>query len=189
MGRRCDSARVTGADRRRPPAALAAPPFALTAVTEEDWPVEVALSATPDVAAWTYYPAGLDEVAARARLLRQQARAAEGLVQRYVVRDGAGTALGTCGITGLPADEPEVFYALLPAARGRGAVTAAVLALVAWAEGAGYGSVALMTVEGNAASERVAQRAGFTERGTSTGEQRGRQVVLRRWARPTSPAS
>ncbi|MEH3077346.1 MAG: hypothetical protein PGN11_11835 [Quadrisphaera sp.] len=123
-------------------------------MTEEDWPVEVALSATPDVVEWTYYPAGLDEAAARARLLRQQARAAEGLVQRYVVRDGTGTALGTCGSPGCPPTSPRSSTRCCPPREGAERSPAAVLALVAWAASAGYASVALMTVEGNAASER-----------------------------------
>ncbi|PWJ54095.1 Protein N-acetyltransferase, RimJ/RimL family [Quadrisphaera granulorum] len=147
--------------------------------------MEVALSATPDVVAWTYYPAGLDEQAARERIGRQRQRAAQGIARRYVLWDAAGTELGTCGIGALDAAEPEVFYALLPAARGRGAATSAVLALVEWARSVGCATVALKTIEGNAASERVARRAGFTCSGGSVEEQHGRPVRLLRWTRVT----
>lgn len=177
---------MTDAPRRRPPAELAAPPFSLVALTEQDWPLELAMSATPDVVAWTYVPAGLDEAGARRRVARQLERTAQGLVQRYVVRGERGEALGTCGLGALPSAQPEVFYSLLPHGRGRGAATAAVRALAGWAGEAGYRSVALLTVEGNGASERVAQRAGFAVSGRSAGEQHGRQVVLLRWTRATA---
>lgn len=184
------SAGMAGAaPRRRPPAQLAAGPFLLAALTEDDWSVELALSAVPDVVAWTYVPAGLDEATARARLHRQLARTAGGSVQRYVVRDADGAVLGWCGLGALREPEPEVFYALLPRGRGRGAATASVLALVGCAGELGYPSVALMTIDGNVASERVAQRAGFTRGEEVAGEQHGRPVVLRRWTRPTSPTA
>ena len=75
-------------------------------------------------------------------------------------------------------DRPEVFYSLLPAGRGRGLATRAATALAAWALGAGYPQVALLTLPGNAASEAVARRAGFVESGEEAGED-GR--VVRVW--------
>jgi hypothetical protein len=67
---------------------------------------------------------------------------------------------GTVGF-GRSADGFEVFYALRPEARGRGLVTAAVGALSAWLADQGERVVWLSTLDGNAASEAVADRCGF----------------------------
>jgi len=76
---------------------------------------------------------------------------------------------------------PEVFYALLPEARGRGAATSAVRALCHWLGSLGHGEVALETIEGNIASERVAVRAGFLPSGRRPDLHHGEPVVLNRW--------
>lgn len=60
------------------------------------------------------------------------------------------------GIAALDAEVPEVVYALLPAARGRGVATEAATCLSDWLLDHGRPVVALITVEGNVASERVA---------------------------------
>jgi len=46
------------------PAELTDAGATLRLMTVDDWPVEVALSAEPDVVRWTRYPAGLDEAGA-----------------------------------------------------------------------------------------------------------------------------
>ncbi len=109
----------------------ASPPKVLTgavrlrALTVDDWVVEHQLSRDPEVVKWTYYPCDMDEHRSRQRIAESQARADAGLVQRYVILDKTGQRLGTCGIGSLPTEAPEVFYALLPTARGRGAATEA----------------------------------------------------------------
>ena len=150
----------------------AAGPFVLRELTVEDWPVEHDLSRRPDVVRWTYYPPDLDEEQARDRILAYLERAAQGVVRRFVVLD-ATTPLGTCGIGRLTNPVPDVFYALLPAARGRGAATLAVQAMCSLLADEGRTEVALETIVGNVSSERVAERAGFVRAGQKPGEQRG----------------
>ncbi|MEY9952242.1 GNAT family N-acetyltransferase [Leifsonia sp. EB34] len=132
----------------------------LRRLEEDDWGVELTLARVHDVPTWTMYPADLDEAGARLRAQRN-VRAADGRHGiRYVI-DEAGDALGTAGF-GRSADGFEVFYALRPEARGRGLVTGAVAALSAWLGAQGERIVWLSTLDGNAASEAVAERCGFT---------------------------
>lgn len=152
----------------------------LRAVTDDDWVLERDLSRCPDIPPWTLYPADLDEEQAKERVSRAQ-RWAEGRQgARYTISDATDEVLGTAGI-GLADGIPEVFYALLPAARGRGAATEAVRVLTAWAHGLGYRRVRLLTLPGNDASESVARRAGFHRAGVETGEQQGMPVEFRIW--------
>ncbi|WP_268895983.1 GNAT family N-acetyltransferase [Goekera deserti] len=146
------------------------------------WPVEVALAADPDVVRWTMYPAGLDEAGARARIADLRERVERRQAGRYVVTGPDGAAAGTAGIVAGRRGAPEVFYALLPAARGRGLATAAATLLTRWATGAGHELLLLMTLLGNVASEAVAHRAGYVR---ATVEEvvdpDGAVVRLRRW--------
>jgi RimJ/RimL family protein N-acetyltransferase len=157
-------------------------------ITPEDWRVEVALSALPDVVRWTRYPPDLDEAGARARIETRVQGAVAGTGGRYVVRDAAGDVAGTAGIAMNAQHRPEVFYALLPAGRGRGLATAATLLLTAWALEAGHRVVVLHTISGNEASEAVARRAGFTPVAIGSATIRDVHVRLRRWERSPGTA-
>ena len=153
----------------------------LRLLTPDDWPLEVALAAQPDVVRWTRYPPGLDEAGARARIGTRVQGAEAGTGGRYVVRDPAGDVAGNAGIAMNGQQTPEVFYALLPAARGRGLATAATVLLTSWALDAGHDVVALKTVLGNVASEAVARRSGFSRVAVETATIRGVEVQLLRW--------
>lgn len=155
----------------------------LRLITPDDWPVEVALSALPDVVRWTRYPPGLDESGARARIETRVRGAAAGTGGRYVVRDSTGCAVGTAGIAMNGQHDPEVFYALLPAGRGRGLATAATRQLTGWTLDVGHDRVVLRTIEGNTASEAVARRSGYAPVATETAIVRDAAVRLRRWER------
>lgn len=135
------------------------PGVVLRRLEEPDWEVELTLARVEDIPRWTMYPADLDEHGARLRAERNVRAADSGHGIRYVV-DESGEALGTVGF-GRSADGFEVFYALRPEARGRGLVTAAVGALAAWLADQGERVVWLSTLDGNAASEAVADRCGF----------------------------
>jgi RimJ/RimL family protein N-acetyltransferase len=135
------------------------PGVVLRTLELDDWIVEYDLSRVPDVPRWTMYPPDLDEERARLRADLNLQLAATGMGIRYVI-DERGTALGTAGI-GRGRHGFEVFYALKPEARGRGVVTGAVGALVSWLNANGERDVWLSTLDGNAASENVARRAGF----------------------------
>lgn len=167
------------------PVELVAAHATLRLMTVDDWPVEVALSAEPDVVRWTRYPAGLDEAGARARVDVRVRGAAARSGGHYVVHGPTGSIAGTAGIAVNDQLAPEVFYALLPAGRGQGLATAATLQLTAWALRAGHDSVVLKTIVGNTASERVARRAGFTAVGLETATVQGVEVQLRRWRAAT----
>ena len=114
-----------------PPPELPADVFVLRAIESTDWRVEQQLSRDPDVVRWTLYPQEMTESQARARVARSRRRAAEGVVQRYVIWDGT-VALGTCGLGRLDEPTPDAFYALLPFARGRGAATHTLRGLFGW---------------------------------------------------------
>ena len=158
------------------------PPGRLRALAPEDWRLEQELSRTPDVPRWTYYPPDLSDDDARRRVSWSLDRAAERRLFRYVVVTGT-EPVGVVGVT-LPDDVPEVFYALLPAGRGQGLATRAVVVLATWVLGAGHDEVRLGTLEGNTASEAVALRAGFVARETGTTTVRGGVLeTVTRWVR------
>jgi len=164
-----------------PPAELTGA-VVLHLLTDADWPLEHALSWDDDVVRWTHYPVRLDEAGARARIARAAERARAGLTYRYAIRDADGVPLGTWGIARLDTDAPEVFYAVLPAARRRGAATAAARLLSDWVLGR-FPTATLLTIVGNVASEAVARRAGFTVAEHVEDDHRGRRVTFRRWVR------
>ncbi|UFN45041.1 GNAT family N-acetyltransferase [Nocardioides okcheonensis] len=166
-----------------PPARLLATDFVLRAISQADWAIEAELSRDPQVVQWTHHPESMDELAARERIRHYEKRAAEGATQRFVILDDHGDSLGTCGIGRLMEETPEVFYTLLERGRGRGAATQAATALSQWATTNGCRSVALVTIEGNEPSERVALRAGFARAERFEGDHRGKPVRLTRWLR------
>ncbi|WP_348789413.1 GNAT family N-acetyltransferase [Leifsonia sp. NPDC080035] len=138
----------------------------LRRLEEDDWPIELALARTEDVPRWTMYPADLDEDGARLRAARNVRAADGGHGIRYVIEQD-GRALGTAGF-GRSDEGFELFYALLPEGRGRGLVTAAVEAMVGWLREQGEPLVRLSTLDGNAASEAVAERSGFRRERSGT---------------------
>lgn len=109
--------------------------------------------------------------------------AAARLGGRYIVHGPTGSVAGNAGIAMNGQLMPEVFYALLPAARGQGLATAATCQLTEWALRAGHETVALKTIVGNTASEAVARRSGFTQIATETATIADVEVQLRRWQR------
>ena len=163
------------------PRTLSAGGADLRLITPDDWPVEVALSAQPDVVRWTRYPPGLDEEGARARIDTRVRGAVTGTGGRYVVRDDTGRAVGTAGIAMNGQCAPEVFYSLLPAGRGRGLATAATRRLTEWALAVGHDHVVLKTILGNTASEAVAGRSGYHPVAIETATVQDVEVQLRCW--------
>jgi len=180
---------VTATLRAPLPVELIGPRASLRLITMADWPVEVALSAQPDVVRWTRYPPGLDEAGARARIEARLQGAAAGTGGRYIVRDLAGVVAGNAGIALNQQQAPEVFYALLPGGRGRGLATTATCRLTDWALGAGHDVVVLKTIVGNGASEAVARRSGFAPVSAELAVIRDREVRLRRWERRADAAA
>jgi len=167
------------------PADLTADRWQLRALSDEDWRLEWTMSRDPEVVRWTLYPPDLTEEAARERVRRARQRADGQVANRYAVLDQNAIAVGTAGIACNDTDphEAEVFYALLPHGRHRGAATAAARTLSDWALSSGIERVLLITIPGNNASEAVARRAGFTLNGEETRDHRGAPMLMRRWSR------
>ncbi|MBG6192273.1 RimJ/RimL family protein N-acetyltransferase [Arthrobacter sp. CAN_A212] len=168
------------------PKELRAENLLLRSLMEEDWQLEYDLSRVPDVPQWTYYPPDLDEPGARRRISRTKERQEARLAARYaIVIDGR--AIGTVGIGWRDGGAPEIFYALISAGRGRGAATESVRLLTTWLFDHGFTAVALETVAGNTASEKVAERAGFRQTDSYLGYQGGESVQVNRWLRHSAP--
>jgi RimJ/RimL family protein N-acetyltransferase len=90
------------------------------------------------------------------------ASVASGGVQLAIAEPGGGRLLGAVGIHGRRMGCGEVGYWVAPWGRRRGAATAAVTALSAWAFDHGFARLELRTEPENALSQRVAIGAGFT---------------------------
>ena len=102
--------------------------------------------------------------------IERAARAwAEGSAATFVISNVAdGTGLGTIGLHLAAGDTgvAQVGYWLTREARGRGAATIAVQLVARWAFAAvGIDRLSLQTAPENVASQRVAERAGFTREG------------------------
>jgi RimJ/RimL family protein N-acetyltransferase len=100
---------------------------------------------------------------------------------RHIVRNGDGTVVGSIGFFGAPAsvddvEEAEVGFGLVEDARGHGAVTEALTALLAHTDRAGVRIRASVRPE-NRASLRVLAKCGFTQLRGSTED--GELVMVR----------
>jgi RimJ/RimL family protein N-acetyltransferase len=149
----------------------------------QDWALEQAISRDADVARWTYYAIDMTEQEARARIQETLERSRLGSLRRYAIVDGDGAPVGTCGVAALDSECPRFFYAVLPEARGRGLATSATRLLAEWALAGGYATVSLETLDGNAASERVARKAGFVPAQRYQAQHRGQTSWLTLWTR------
>jgi RimJ/RimL family protein N-acetyltransferase len=151
----------------------------LRALQRTDWPIDYALSRDPAVLSGTTFPRCLSQEEARQRVDRAIRRRTEGQSARYVIeRDG--DIAGIAGVSARPHNDVEIYYALLPAARGHGIATRAARLLTAWAVAAGAGRVVLVTFPEIAASQRTAARAGFVRVGQEprASPERHREVQL-----------
>lgn len=158
--------------------ALPVPGARVRALREDDWQLEQALSRVPDVPPWTYYPADLTPEDARGRVAHSIALRAQRRGARFAV-EREGVAVGMVGLE-LRTEVPSVYYAFLPAGRGRGLATEAVRAVARWVLDQGAPEVRASTRLDNVASERVLERAAFRRDGTGAGRD-GTVVTL--WVR------
>jgi RimJ/RimL family protein N-acetyltransferase len=154
----------------------------------EDEAAEMAaMSRDPDTVRWTSVPEGFSEDDARIWLSLQPGR----------LRAGDGAAFA---VTVPPDDRPlgafgvrvlhgrgiaEVGYDIAAEARGRGLATAALRVVSRWAlETLPIARLQLTTHEDNLASQRVAEKAGYTREALlrSWADQRGTRVDLVMWS-------
>jgi RimJ/RimL family protein N-acetyltransferase len=152
----------------------------LRALTAADWQLEQALSRDPEVTRWTTIPTDLDDATAQARIQRYLSQVDRGAAGLWVI-ESDGIGCGNAGLAITPPSAVEVFYSLLPKARGRGLATRAVQLMANWALEAGYTEIGLATFPNNRPSQRTACRAGFVETGSTDRTIKGKRQALITW--------
>ena len=158
---------------------------------DEDIPAIVAACNDPEIVRWTTIPTPYSEEDAREWLSRCRTAWAEGAAPLAVV-DRASGQLAAAITLWLHGKVGELGYWAAPAFRGRGYVPRAVRLLCTW----GFDELELPrmqlgTFPGNVASERVAEKSGFTREGVlrSWLEQRGERRDVTMWSRlPADPS-
>ena len=142
-------------------------PTALRPWRESDIDAIVAACQDPEIVRWTSVPEQYGEVDARLYLLQRHESTHAGATAPFAIvsSEDLDQLLGSISLL-RPAWEharAEVGYWLAEDARGHGHVTRAVRLITAW----GFRSLALERIDllaatGNPASQRVAERCGFT---------------------------
>jgi RimJ/RimL family protein N-acetyltransferase len=125
-----------------------------------DVPAIVAACQDPDIPRWTSVPAPYTESDARAWL-------ESGEEESFAVVDrSSGGLLGSIGVRFLGDGIAEVGYWVANEARGRGVATRALVLVAAWVfDDHGVRRLQLRADTENAASQRVAEKAGFVREG------------------------
>jgi RimJ/RimL family protein N-acetyltransferase len=137
----------------------------LEPLREADVPDFVALVHDDDVRRFTLIPTGAGETFVRGWLARYETGWQDGSRAGFCIRDAqTGAFVGFAAVVHLDLDarEGELGYMVDPAARGRGASVRAIELLTRWC----FDELELERLElridvTNAASERVAKRAGY----------------------------
>jgi RimJ/RimL family protein N-acetyltransferase len=140
----------------------------LRAWTERDVPAAWRATQDPLITRFTRVPEGQteDDVRAYVAALEPDRRAGEHL--GLVIADPADDLLGMISLLRIDWDaaRAEIGYWLAPWGRGRGAATRAVILLAHWAlRTLAFARLELRVETGNAASQAVAERAGFVREG------------------------
>jgi RimJ/RimL family protein N-acetyltransferase len=136
----------------------------------------VAACQDPEISRWTSVPRNYGESDGRAYLLQRFDMIHHGQAAPFaIVRAGDGALLGSIALIRILWEHrrAEVGYWLAREARGQGHATRAVRLICAWgAQAIGLERIDLLAATGNAASQQVAERAGFS-----------REAVLRSYMR------
>jgi RimJ/RimL family protein N-acetyltransferase len=154
----------------RPDPPLADGTVVLRLPQDSDAPAIAAACRDPELARWIPVPIPYRLEDAREFLAFATEAWVTGRESTLVIADSASGALaGTIAVHRRPdqAGRAAIGYWLAPEARGRGLATRAVRLVVRWAFSVAPGLVRmeLLTMVGNAASGRVAIRAGFAREG------------------------
>jgi RimJ/RimL family protein N-acetyltransferase len=123
----------------------------------------------PAVQRYTMVPVPVPEGFEREWLQRYEEGRADGTREAFAIVDDDGTFLGLALAFAIDREgrELELGYTVTPAARGRGAATWAVRELTEWAvRELDPLRIQLQISADNAASKRVAKRAGYVYEGT-----------------------
>ena len=153
----------------RPP--IAVPDLADAAVrlrrpAESDIPALVEAVADPEIPRWTLVPQPYGEAEGRdfIRIGVEGPAAGTDVVFAWEAADAPGRLAGAVGVHDIEAGGCEIGYWTAPWGRGRGLTTRAVRLVCAWAldpDGLGLDVVQWRAIDGNAASQRIAERVGF----------------------------
>jgi RimJ/RimL family protein N-acetyltransferase len=147
---------------------------------EDDVPAVATICQDPEIPRWTSVPSPYGEEDAR-KFVGSVLDGSFHELTLAIADSSADELLGALGL-GLPTPGVgELGYWLGAHARGRGVATRAVRLLCAWAlDELSLARIQLHTLPGNVASERVAERAGFTHEGLlrSFAELKGRRVDI-----------
>jgi RimJ/RimL family protein N-acetyltransferase len=127
-----------------------------------------ALLGDPDILRFTRVPEPPPADFARRWIERYEAGRRDGSCEGFAAIDGDGRFVGLALAPEIDreARELELGYIVAPAARGRGFATAMLRRLTLWAfRDVGAERITLLINTANAASERVAERAGYVREG------------------------
>ncbi|MEU4675382.1 GNAT family N-acetyltransferase [Micromonospora sp. NPDC023737] len=146
---------------------LTVPGLVLRPWVEADAPAVQAALSDPDIARWNPQGWPVDEERTL-NWLRRRADWSAGDHASLAVADATdGTLLGSVSLYDIHDDEAEIGYWVVPSARGRGVASRAVTLLTRWGfEQLGLHRIELCHATANAASCRVAERAGYRLEGT-----------------------
>lgn len=154
-------------------------PTALRPWREADIAALVEACQDPEIPRWTRVPSPYGESDARAYMLQRYDAIATGTAAPYAIASAADDTrlLGSIALLDLNWEHKrsEVGYWLAREARGAGHATRAVRLICRWGlEQLGLERITLMASTGNPASQRVAERAGFTREAVLRSSYRGR---------------
>lgn len=152
--------------------------IALRRFTEADAPAITAACQDPEIPRWTTVPAPYSEEDARV-FLRSAPTA------HAVVDAASDLLLGAISLDPAGEGRGQIGYWVAREARGRGVATRALRLLSRWGlANGGFARVQLLTEPENVASQRVAERAGFTNEGLlrSYAELKGSRRDLLIWS-------
>jgi RimJ/RimL family protein N-acetyltransferase len=140
---------------------------ALRTLREDDVLSMVSHCRDPDMQRWTMVPSSYEREDAYAWIERSRAQWASGESAAFaIVLAGGDEYLGGIGVRSGPWPVGEIGYGVRREVRGRGVATRALQLLARWAfDELGLARLQLVTDVENVASQRVAERAGFTREG------------------------
>lgn len=153
-------------DGPEPPRLEAVGGLRLLPWSPDDAPAVRAVYADPEVRRWHARTLDDDEEA-RALVAGWTAQWGARTGAHWAVEDADGALVGRVALTDVDARDAtaEIGYWTVPAARGRGVATAAVVAVVGWARDGRLWRLEIEHSAENVASCRVAERSGFVFEG------------------------
>ncbi|HEV8462394.1 MAG TPA: GNAT family protein [Gaiellaceae bacterium] len=150
----------------KPPASLTDGVVVLRRYREGDRAVCLSTMRDPEVRRWLNMPVNPGDRDFDALLRTIQAGFSSGERLDYAVTTvDDDAAYGGVIATRRHRDNWELAYVCSEAGRGRGSMTRAVRLLATWLLGEGIGRLEIRTHPDNVASQRLAERAGFTQEG------------------------